>query len=252
MASIDPPHPGRRLPDATGAPAEVGALTETFNAMLDRLEDERRDSARRALAAQEDERLRIAREMHDGIGQTLTAIALQAERAAAMDTVDRELLGRLASSAHESLDEVRRLARELRPEALDDLGLGNALITLCRRMGTEGGVRVEHHLQPGMPALSPEAELVLYRVAQEAITNAVRHARASRIDLTLGRTADDVELIVADDGGGHPGHRRAGHARDRRDAGAGAAGGRAPDAQLGPRGGDAGVSSPTARWGGGG
>ena len=76
MASIDPLHPGRRLPDATGAPAEVGALTEAFNAMLDRLEDERRDSARRALAAQEDERLRIAREMHDGIGQTLTAIAL--------------------------------------------------------------------------------------------------------------------------------------------------------------------------------
>jgi two-component system sensor histidine kinase UhpB len=202
MATIDPHHPGRRLPDAVDAPAEVGALTEAFNAMLDRLEDERRDSARRALAAQEEERTRIAREMHDGIGQTLTAVALQAERAAEMEAADRELLERLAASAHAGLGEVRRLARELRPEALDDLGLGNALITLCRRMATEGGVDVEAHLQPGMPALAPEAELVVYRVAQEAITNALRHARATRVDVTLRSAGGEVELVVADDGVG--------------------------------------------------
>jgi two-component system sensor histidine kinase UhpB len=204
MASVDPRHPGRRLPEPESGPAEVTALTHAFNAMLDRLEDERRDSARRALAAQEDERLRIAREMHDGIGQTLTAIALQAERAAELPEPDRALLQRLAASAHASLDEVRRLARELRPEALDDLGLGNALITLCRRMAAEGDVRVEPHLEPGMPALSPDAELVLYRVAQEAITNALRHARASRIDVTLHAEDGEVELTVADDGVGLP------------------------------------------------
>ncbi len=204
MGSIDPHHPGRRLPDTPATPAEVRALTAAFNDMLDRLEDERRDSARRALAAQEDERLRIAREMHDQIGQTLTAVALQAERAAQAETVDRELLERLAASAHASLDDVRRLARELRPEALDDLGLGNALITLCRRMSVEGSLRVEAHLQPAMPTLTPEAELVVYRVAQESLTNALRHARATRADVTLSHTGDAVELVVADDGAGLP------------------------------------------------
>jgi two-component system sensor histidine kinase UhpB len=202
MGTIDPHHPGRRLPEPLAGPSEVIRLTEAFNDMLDRLEDERRDSARRALAAQEDERLRIAREMHDGVGQTLTAIALQAERAAQAGEADPELLARLASSAQESLTEVRRLARELRPEALDDLGLGNALITLCRRMQGEGATRVEAHLEPGLPKLTPEAELVIYRVAQEAITNALRHAGASRVDLTLRPAGDVVELTVSDDGVG--------------------------------------------------
>jgi len=203
MGSIDPHHPGRRLPDDEGAPSEVRALTAAFNDMLDRLEDERRESARRALAAQEDERGRIAREMHDGIGQTLTAVALQAERAANAGEADAELLGRLAASAQQGVEEVRRLARQLRPEALDDLGLGNALITLCRRM-SEGDVKVEAHLEPGTPALSPEAELVVYRVAQEAITNALRHAQATRVDVTLRSAGEGVQLVVADDGVGIP------------------------------------------------
>jgi two-component system, NarL family, sensor histidine kinase UhpB len=124
MGTIDPLDPGRRLTGVDDADAEVATLIEAFNAMLDRLEQERRGSARRALAAQEEERVRIARELHDGIGQTLTAVAMQAERAAHSPHDAREAaLLEIPESIRDSIDDVRRIARELRPEALDDLGL---------------------------------------------------------------------------------------------------------------------------------
>ncbi len=205
MGTIDARRPGRRIAAIDPHTAELVALAGAFNEMLDRLEAERRDSARRALAAQEEERLRIAREMHDQIGQTLTALTIEAERAAGTDgPVDREVLDRLAHAALESLEHVRRIGRELRPEALDDLGLGNALIALCRRASAQSGLRVAHELGHGAPSLRPEVELVVYRVAQEAVTNALRHARASQIVVELRATASAVELIVRDDGQGLP------------------------------------------------
>jgi two-component system, NarL family, sensor histidine kinase UhpB len=205
MGTIDARRPGRRIAVAAARTAEFVALADAFNAMLDRLEAERRGSARRALAAQEEERLRIAREMHDEIGQTLTALTIQAERAAAADgPVDRDVLERLARVALGGLEDVRRIGRELRPEALDDLGLGNALIALCRRTAAQSGLRVTHELQGGLPALRPEVELVVYRVTQEAVTNALRHARASQLVVSLHSTADGIELVVRDDGRGLP------------------------------------------------
>jgi two-component system sensor histidine kinase UhpB len=204
IRTIDGPDPGRRLPvhDAT---AEVQDLARAFNAMLDRLEEERRRSARRALAAQEDERLRIAREMHDQIGQTLTALTIQAERGAAMESPpDRATLEQIARTALQSLDDVRRIGRELRPEALDDLGLGSALIALCRRMAVPGEVRVLHALEPGLPALQPEVDLVIYRIAQEAVTNALRHAGATVVQVALGDRGAVIELVITDDGRGMP------------------------------------------------
>jgi two-component system sensor histidine kinase UhpB len=205
IATIEARRPGRRLPVAETRTVEVASLATAFNAMLDRLEAERRDSARRALAAQEDERLRIARELHDELGQTLTALTIQAERAAEEPgPASREDLERLASTALKSLDDVRRIGRELRPEALDDLGLGNALIALCRRTAEGGGVRVTHRLSSDVPALRPEVELVVYRIAQEALTNALRHAGATRLEVALDVTAQGVELTVTDDGRGLP------------------------------------------------
>ena len=124
MTSVDPDNPGRRLSGADPRTAEGAALTDSFNAMLDRLEGERREGARAALAAQEAERLRVARELHDEIGQTLTAMTLQAEHAADGEPDDAPAeLRAVADAVRDSLDEVRRIARELRPEALDDLGL---------------------------------------------------------------------------------------------------------------------------------
>jgi len=204
MGDIDPMRPGQRAPVSVWASTEVIALSQAFNTMLDRIEAERRESAHRALAAQESERLRIARELHDEVGQTLTAVALRAERAAGELPTQAPALAEIVDTVHHSLDDVRRIARELSPEALDDLGLIDALISLCLRMERQGAVRVLRELKGGLPPLSAEAELVIYRVAQEALTNAFRHAQASQVRVALRREHDDVVLSVADDGCGLP------------------------------------------------
>jgi two-component system sensor histidine kinase UhpB len=207
MSSVDADNPGRRLVGAEPRSSEGRALADAFNSMLDRLEHARHDAARRALAAQEAERLRVAQELHDEIGQTLTAVMIEAERAAVADHSDAaETLRRVAEAVHESLGELRRIARELRPEALDDLGLINALIALCSRVDLQGNLRVRRKLQAGLPPLSGETELVIYRVAQESITNALRHAEATTATVTLTADAQTVTLGVNDDGKGMP-HR---------------------------------------------
>ena len=205
MSSVDPDEPGRRLTGVQPRSAEGEALADAFNSMLDRLERARHDAARRALAAQEAERLRVAQELHDEIGQTLTAVMIEAERAAAADPAQASrTLERVAATVHESLQELRRIARELRPEALDDLGLVNALIALCSRVDLQGSLRVRRELQPGLPALSDETELVVYRVAQESLTNALRHADAGTATLTLAAESGVVTLTITDDGRGLP------------------------------------------------
>jgi two-component system, NarL family, sensor histidine kinase UhpB len=202
MRGIDPLRPGERA-RVDAADPEVAELTAAFNDMLGRLERERRDSARRALAAQEGERRRIARELHDEIGQALTAVVLQLDRArrGATRTVDDEV-GEARETVRASLEEVRGIARRLRPEALDDLGLVSALAALTNDFSRRAGVHVERAIAPDIPALDPEEELVIYRVAQEALTNVVRHAAASRARLVLGVHDGHVVLEVNDAGAG--------------------------------------------------
>ena len=202
MQSIDPKEPGRRLNAEGLRDAELAVLAGSFNAMLDRLELERRQSALRALSAQEGERLRIARELHDEIGQTLTAIALEAEREAANNGQNAAAWQRVAELAQGSVEDLRRIARRLRPEALDDLGLVNALIALSARMSEFGGIPVERRLPERLPDHTPEVDLVLYRVAQEALTNVMRHAGATRAWLALEATDSALVLRVRDDGAG--------------------------------------------------
>ncbi|HEX8647107.1 MAG TPA: sensor histidine kinase [Thermoleophilaceae bacterium] len=200
MSTADPLRPGRRLP-AVGESAEVVELTEAFNAMLDRLERERRTSSSRALEAQEAERLRLARELHDEIGQRMTALLLE------LESVSRDASPDLApavnaarESARATLEELRLIARRLRPEALDDLGLRSALTNLCDRLGAQAEVECVRHIDPDLPPLTPDEELAIYRVAQEALTNAIRHAGPTRIELELGRKDGGVALSVIDDG----------------------------------------------------
>lgn len=205
MSSVDPAQPGRRADAPDGAGREVVALTNALNAMLDRLEGERRESARRTLEAQEGERKRVARELHDEVGQTLTAIALRAERAADGKSSDQsQALAEIADTVLQSLEDVQRIGRELRPEALDDLGLVNALIVLSGRVESQARLRVRRSLDWDLPPLAPEVELVIYRVGQEALTNVLRHSGATEATLSLRRTAHSVVLSVSDNGRGLP------------------------------------------------
>jgi two-component system sensor histidine kinase UhpB len=172
--------------------------------MLDRLESERRDSARRALLVQEGERRRIARELHDEVGQTLTGVMLQVEGlAGAIPDEHRDQLDELRETARQGTEEVRRIVRQLRPEALEDLGLRSALAALATAFGEQAHVRVERRLEDG-PPLSEQQELVVYRIAQEALTNVARHAHASEVELRLQHADEQVILTVRDDGRGLP------------------------------------------------
>jgi two-component system, NarL family, sensor histidine kinase UhpB len=204
MGAVDPAQPGRRSESFDTAGPEVHALARALNEMLDRLEGERRDSGRRVLAAQEQERIRIARDLHDEVGQTLTAIALRAERAAGQPASQTDALIDIGETALRSLEDVRRIGRELRPEALDDLGLVNALIALCGRVDRQQGLRIHRELDWRLPELSPEVELVIYRTAQEALTNVLRHAEATEVFVVLKRDNGRVALLVSDNGRGLP------------------------------------------------
>jgi two-component system sensor histidine kinase UhpB len=202
MRRWDPLQPGPRLP-VLGGP-DVATLARTFNEMLDRLEAERRESARQALRVQEGERKRVARELHDEVGQTLTAMMLQIESLAAKIPEHlRGELDELRETARLGATDVRRIAVRLRPEALEDLGLQSALSALATSFGEHAGLQIDRRLQRVGP-LSEEQELVVYRVAQEALTNIARHARARHVELSLGEASGKVTLRVSDDGRGIP------------------------------------------------
>jgi len=202
MRGVDPLRPGERAQPEAADP-EVSELTRAINDMIDRLESERRDSARRALAAQEGERARIARELHDEVGQSLTAVVLQLQRAARhTEPPVRGEVEEAREAVRESLEEVREIARRLRPEALDDLGLGSALAALTLDISRRTGLRIDRRIEPGLPDLAPEEELVVYRVAQEGLTNVARHADAQHAWVTLGGRDGRVSLEVRDDGCG--------------------------------------------------
>ncbi|MGW2031156.1 sensor histidine kinase [Streptomyces sp. NPDC001811] len=201
MTTVDLLRPGQRLPASGGG--EVAEVIRTFNAMLERLEHERATSSARALLAQEAERRRIAQELHDEVGQSMTAILLGLKRAADdAPAALREELHEAQEITRQSLDEVRRLVRRLRPGVLDDLGLVSALTSLTEDFATHTGLRVVRRFDADLPALAPETELVLYRVAQESLTNVARHADARRVTVALRHADDSVVLTVTDDGSG--------------------------------------------------
>ncbi|GAA2301845.1 histidine kinase [Actinomadura luteofluorescens] len=204
MARMDSLRSGDRLP--AGGNGDLFHVVEQFNAMLDRLEADRSSSTALVLDAQEAERRRIAQELHDEIGQTLTVVLLELK-----PVVDRapegvaEELRDVQETVRSSLDEVRRVARRLRPGVLDDLGLTSALTALATDFSGTGGPRVTRRVQPGLEGLGADAELVIYRIAQESLTNVWRHSGARNAELSLTRDGEGrVVLRVADDGSGPP------------------------------------------------
>jgi two-component system sensor histidine kinase UhpB len=184
--------------------AEVRRLSATFERMIQRLEAERRQAGRAVIQAQERERRRIAQDLHDEVNQALTAVVLrlQASIERAPPDLRRELIEtkRLSSQA---MDELLALARQLRPAVLDDHGLLPALHTQVRDFSAQTGINASFHVRGGVQSMSPEQQLVIYRVTQESLSNIAQHADARKVDVELsfiGRTV----LRISDDGRGLP------------------------------------------------
>jgi two-component system, NarL family, sensor kinase len=173
------------------------------------IEGERRfrGLAKAVWKVQEDERRRLARELHDGLGQTLTALTLQLERL--REKLDGEVPPELAARVDDSvemarlaLNESREMSRLLRPPVLDDLGVGAALSWLARTLEQRTGLKVELTLEGFDERLDPDLETLVFRLVQEALTNVLRHSGVDRAQVTLRRLGETLELRVADAGQG--------------------------------------------------
>jgi two-component system sensor histidine kinase UhpB len=204
MREIDPLKPGQRV-HLRSDDRELSDLVASFNEMLDRLETERRASAHREAKATDAEQRRIAGELHDEIGQRLTVLLLMLANAQA--DADHETSAKLQEArdlAHQILDDLKDVVSRLRPAALDELGIANALIALTSTIEQQTGIRIIRRLQDVNGELPPIVSLVVYRVAQEALTNAVRHAPGSIIHLDFERDEATLQLRVSDQGPGLP------------------------------------------------
>jgi two-component system sensor histidine kinase UhpB len=203
MEEIDLAAAHQQLPALPrGHSAEVRRLNGAFQRMISRLESERRDAGRAVIRAQERERRRIGQDLHDQVNQALTAVSLRLQ--ASIERAPPQLCRELAETkrlAGQAMEEMLNLARQLRPAVLDDHGLLAALHSQVRDFGEQTRIQASFTARGPMPGLSPEQQLVVYRVTQESLSNVAQHADASTVDVELsfiGRTV----LRVSDDGRG--------------------------------------------------
>jgi len=206
MEKVDLSSPSPLLPasiDGVGETEEVARIELAFLRMMRRLEAERRRAGSAALHAQEEERARVARDLHDEVNQSLTGLLLRLE--AAREAAPPELEGELAETralANQAMTELLSLARQLRPTALDDLGLVAAIEGQVEQL-RRGEIDARLDATGDFSDLGDDAQLVVYRVAQEALSNAARHSGAERVEVRLRRSdAGGVALEVTDDGRG--------------------------------------------------
>lgn len=196
-----------RVPYSPLRDRELERLTGTFNGMLDALESYRQrlsGIAARALDAEEQERVRIARELHDDTAQSLAALLIRLRVIRGLDDAEARdrTIEDLRKEVGEALERVRRFARGLRPPALDELGLVPALESHVRGLDESVGAKVRVEAEPIDERLSHQVELALYRISQEAISNAVRHARPDTVTVRIRQEGRYLTLTVADDGAG--------------------------------------------------
>jgi two-component system, NarL family, sensor histidine kinase UhpB len=202
MERVDLASPGQRAVINPNATRDIQRLTAAFNRMLARVEEERLEGGRAVIRAQEEERARIAQDLHDEVNQALTAILLRLQ-AAALDVPPglRMELKEIQTLATQAMEELLTLARTLRPTALDDHGLVPALASQVANFGERTGIKTTFHRHGDTPELSDEEQLVLYRVAQESLSNVVQHSGASAVRVELSSVGRTV-LRVRDDGCG--------------------------------------------------
>ena len=201
MHTVDLLRPGQRLSEGGGV--EVAELVQGFNEMLVRLEEERRESGRRALGGTRGraaaDRSWLARRGWPDTTGVLLQLSSLADAGVAQRQGDLE---EAKQATRQALEEVRRIAHELRPAALEHLGLVSALTELTTKFADLSGIVIDRHFDPDLPTLSPETELAIYRVAQESLTNVARHAEASHVEVSLEKGIESVVLRVLDDGRG--------------------------------------------------
>ncbi|MFN3980097.1 MAG: histidine kinase [Caldilinea sp.] len=193
---------------------EIGTLADAFNQMVADLDASRRAVAekeqarflllKKLISAQEEERKRIARELHDGVGQMLTSLMVGMRTMQRSDdaALNQERMEELCTTAGETLEQVRVLSRELRPSLLDDLGLAAALERYAGEF-TRAHAAIAVDLHCDLPGRLPSTiETALYRIVQEAMTNAARHGKATAVSVLVSRRANSVQAIVEDNGAG--------------------------------------------------
>lgn len=206
MEKVDLSSPRPLLPasiDGVGETEEVARIELAFLRMMRRLEAERRRAGSAALHAQEEERARVARDLHDEVNQSLTGLLLRLEaaREAAPPGMEAEL-AETKALANQAMTELLSLARQLRPTALDDLGLAAAIGGQVEQLG-RGEIAARLETEGDFSDLGDDQQLVVYRVAQEALNNAARHSEAQRVDVRLRREPSaGVVLEVSDNGRG--------------------------------------------------
>jgi len=191
-----------RADSAAADSQEVQRLHATFNRMLDRLESERVEGARGVVRAQEQERKRLAQDLHDEVNQALTAVSLRLQ--ASIERAPPELRRELSETkrlSSQAMEELLGLARQLRPAVLDDHGLIPALHSQVRDFGEQTGIHARFDTRGIAPRLTPEQQLVIYRVTQEGLSNIAQHAEARRVDVELSFVGRTV-LRISDDGAG--------------------------------------------------
>lgn len=204
VEAIDPAEPTDfEAPEEHEAAEEIDRLAASFRRMLRRIDDERKRSGRMVLRAQEEERRRLARDLHDEVNQSLTAILLRLEALshAPPQQLDEEV-GELKRLVNQAMDELLKLARQLRPSALDDHGLTSAIVSQVRRFSSQTGIKAELKTSGDPIELESDQEIAVYRFAQEALSNVAQHAHARNVEVGLSANGGGLELIVRDDGRG--------------------------------------------------
>jgi two-component system sensor histidine kinase UhpB len=203
IESIDPAEPTPLELRRSDPVEEIDRLASSFHNLLERIEEERRRSGQLAMRAQEEERRRLARDLHDEVNQALTAILLRLEALAQETPPERapEVV-ELKRLVNQAMDELLNLARQLRPSALDDHGLVAALETQMKRFSARTGIEARLVTGGDPDELAEVVQTAIYRVAQEALTNVTRHAGATVVELVVAQKNGDVELRVSDDGRG--------------------------------------------------
>jgi two-component system, NarL family, sensor histidine kinase UhpB len=203
IEAIDPAEPAPLELRRSNPVEEIDRLASSFHGLLQRIEDERRRSGQLAMRAQEEERRRLARDLHDEVNQALTAILLRLEALAQETPAEREPeVAELKRLVNQAMDGLLNLARQLRPSALDDHGLVPAVETQLKRFSSRTGIEVRLDTRGDPDTLPEVVQTAIYRVAQEALTNVTRHAGATVVELDLDEHEGTAELRVRDDGGG--------------------------------------------------